>query len=81
MFPGQLFGELLFVVGEDLLPILLDLIVSSPHRLQNLSPPLRADEEREWNVLISVNLHLATSEVFEELVDSSSSVIFASLFL
>jgi len=48
--------------------------------LQDFSPSLGTNEEAKWYVLVTINFHFATSQIFEEVIDSSCSIIFGTFF-
>ena len=52
--------------------------ICAHHRVEEFAPPLAADEEREWQLLLVVALQLASCEILEELVYRAGAVVSAA---
>jgi len=73
---------LFFVIVEDFITILLQLrcFWVGHHGLHDFAAALRADEQAKRNVLISINLHIATCQVFKEKVNGGGAIVLCTFF-
>lgn len=81
LLSGQSLRQLLLVVIENPLPILLErvLLRIEDDCLKDLSAPLRADEQAEWDVVVTVDVHLPTSEILKKQINGRRAIILHSL--
>ena len=71
---------LLLVVGEDTLSILLQIgrLRVRHDGLKYLAAALRADEERERDMLIAVDRHFSTGQIFKKEINGRGTIIFGT---